>query len=113
LFKLNTEFKLVLGLAQSWEQPSSKEWIIRIKNGVKFHDGNERTSSVVKFIFDQSKTMPKMRKAINYAIDKDAIIMVAIDGTGVKAESAHATSVSKIPSRCSNGGLSLIQYSKA
>ncbi len=65
LFKLNTDFEVVPDLAESWEQPSPVEWVITIKQGVKFHDGTEMTSEDVKFSLDRSKSMPKVQQVLS------------------------------------------------
>jgi peptide/nickel transport system substrate-binding protein len=62
LFKLNTDFEVVPDLAESWEQPSDTEWVIKIKEGVLFHDGSER-----------SMTMPKVQHVL---AEVDAIEVV-------------------------------------
>ncbi len=65
LFRLNTDFKVVPDLAESWDQPSENEWIIKIKEGVLFHDGTEMTSEDVKFSLDRSKEMPKVQQVLS------------------------------------------------
>ncbi len=65
LFKLNTDFKVIPDLAESWEQPSETEWIIKIKEGVLFHDGSEMTSEDVAFSLNRSKKMPKVQQVLS------------------------------------------------
>ena len=65
LFKLNTDFKVIPDLAESWEQPSETEWIIKIKEGVMFHDGSEMTSEDVAFSLNRSKEMPKVQQVLS------------------------------------------------
>jgi len=65
LFRLNTDFEVVPDLADSWEQPSATEWIIKIKEGITFHDGNEMTSADVKASLDRSKIMPKVQQVLS------------------------------------------------
>jgi len=41
-------------LAQSWQvSPDSLTWTFKLREGVKFHDGQEMTSADVKFTFDR------------------------------------------------------------
>ncbi|MBB6482668.1 ABC transporter substrate-binding protein [Spirochaeta isovalerica] len=65
LFRLNTDFEVVPDLAESWEQPSDTEWVIKIKEGVKFHDGSEMTAEDVKFSMDRSKEAPKVQQVLS------------------------------------------------
>lgn len=64
LFRLNTDFEVVPDLAESWEQPSPTEWVIKIKEGVLFHDGTEMKASDVKFSLERSLTMPKVQHVL-------------------------------------------------
>ncbi|TCO69346.1 ABC transporter substrate-binding protein [Marinisporobacter balticus] len=65
LFKLNTDFKVVPDLAEKWSQPSDTEWVIKIKEGVKFHDGTEMTANDVKFSLERSLTQPKVQHVLS------------------------------------------------
>jgi peptide/nickel transport system substrate-binding protein len=65
LFRLNTDFEVVPDLAESWEQPSPTEWVIKIKEGVTFHDGSEMTAEDVKFSLERSKEMPKVQQVLS------------------------------------------------
>lgn len=65
LFRLNTDFEVVPDLAESWEQPSETEWVIKIKEGVKFHDGSEMTAEDVKFSLERSQEMPKVQHVLS------------------------------------------------
>ncbi len=64
LFRLNTDFEVEADLAESWEQPSATEWVIKIKEGVKFHDGTEMKASDVKYSLERSQTMPKVQHVL-------------------------------------------------
>ena len=64
LFRLNTDFEVVPDLAESWEQPSDTEWVIKIKEGVMFHDGTEMKASDVKYSLERSLTMPKVQHVL-------------------------------------------------
>lgn len=73
LFRLNTDFEVVPDLAESWNQPSDTEWVIKIKEGVKFHDGTEMTAEDVKFSMDRSKTMPKVQQVLSEVASIDVV----------------------------------------
>ncbi|MCH4889025.1 glutathione ABC transporter substrate-binding protein [Acidaminobacter sp. JC074] len=64
LFRLNQDFGIDPDLAEEWSQPSPTEWVIKIKEGVKFHDGSEMKASDVKFSFERSKEMPKVQHVL-------------------------------------------------
>lgn len=65
LFRLNTDFEVVPDLAESWDQPSDTEWVIKIKEGVMFHDGSEMTAEDVAFSLNRSKEMPKVQQVLS------------------------------------------------
>jgi len=64
LFRLSTDFDIVPDLAESVEQPTDKEYVIKIKEGVMFHDGTEMKASDVKFSLERSLTMPKVQHVL-------------------------------------------------
>ncbi|MGE0717302.1 MAG: ABC transporter substrate-binding protein, partial [Alphaproteobacteria bacterium] len=45
--------KLVAGLAESWTtSPDGKKWVLKLRQGVKWHSGEEFTAEDVKFTWD-------------------------------------------------------------
>ena len=58
------------GLAESWQQPDPKTLILKLRRGVKFHDGTDFNAEAVKFNFNRMKTEPKsVRKGEVASID--------------------------------------------
>ncbi|MCK9444512.1 MAG: ABC transporter substrate-binding protein, partial [Tissierellaceae bacterium] len=64
LFRLNENFEAVPDLAEDWSQPSEKEWLLKIKEGVKFHNGEEMTAEDVKFSMERSIESPKVQHVL-------------------------------------------------
>lgn len=64
-------------LAESWEQVDSTTTIIKLKKGVKFHNGEELKASDVKFTLDRMKNSP----AVRYIIDMIDTVEVVDDYT--------------------------------
>jgi peptide/nickel transport system substrate-binding protein len=51
LLALDDRLRVVGGLAESWEQADPVNYIVRLRKGVKFHDGHELTAEDVVFTF--------------------------------------------------------------
>lgn len=47
LLRLNADFTLSPGLAESYANPEPTKWVYQIRQGVKFHDGSEMTADDV------------------------------------------------------------------
>lgn len=45
--------KVIPWLAESWDTKDSKEWVFKLRSGVKFHDGTDCDADAVKFNFDR------------------------------------------------------------
>lgn len=54
LIAANENFQLVPNLATSWKQTSPTTWEVRLRDGVKFHNGQPMTATEVKFSLDRS-----------------------------------------------------------
>jgi peptide/nickel transport system substrate-binding protein len=52
LFNLDDQLRVGPGLATSWEQPDDVTYIVRLRQGVRFHDGRELTSADVAYTFN-------------------------------------------------------------
>src|SRR2546423_12454895 len=51
LFQVDYDMKVVPMLAEKVEQPNDTTYVITLREGVKFHNGEELTSDDVKFTF--------------------------------------------------------------
>lgn len=58
LVKYDDEMNIVPCLAESWEITDDTTYIFKIRQGVKFHNGEELTAKDVKFSFDMQKDNP-------------------------------------------------------
>ena len=52
------ELELVPGLAESWTQLSDLEWEFKLRQGVKWHNGETFTANDVKFTFERLLNPP-------------------------------------------------------
>jgi len=59
LLVLDTSLGIKPGLAESWQQPDSKTLVMKLRHGVKFHDGTDFNAEAAKFNFNRMKTEPK------------------------------------------------------
>ncbi len=53
LVDLDTEMNIVPGIATEWYQVDDTTWEFKLREGVKFHNGDELKASDVKFTFDR------------------------------------------------------------
>lgn len=52
------DLEIVPGLAESWEQIDEVTWEFKLRQGVRFHNGDLFTAADVKYSFDRIKELP-------------------------------------------------------
>jgi len=55
LAQRDRQYKMVPWLATSWENVSPTKWIVKLRKGVRFHDGTPFTADDVVFSFDRAR----------------------------------------------------------
>ena len=81
LFYIAPDASLQPMLAESWEQPTPTTYLIHLKQGVKFHNGEEATAEDVKFTLDRAKSP---LGATAHALIKDMESVEVVDKYTVK-----------------------------
>jgi peptide/nickel transport system substrate-binding protein len=61
------EWKVGPGLAESWESPSPKTIVMKLRKDVTFHDGSALNAKVVKWNLDRMRTHPKSAGKTDFA----------------------------------------------
>jgi len=56
LIEFDTNFKIIPALAKSWNNPNDNTWRFNLREGVKFHNGNNFTAEDVKFTINLIKS---------------------------------------------------------
>ncbi len=64
LVEQTIDMELVPGLAKNWNQVDETTWEFEIKEGIKFHNGEELKASDVKFSIDRMKTSKEVAHII-------------------------------------------------
>jgi len=60
------DLNFVPGLAESWETDEAGNYTFHLRQGVKFHNGNEMTSADVKYSMDMAVAPPEPGVAVSY-----------------------------------------------
>jgi len=73
LVEADLSMNIVPGLAESWEQPDDLTTVFTLRQGVKFHNGEELKASDVKFTLDRMVSSPTVHHIIQ-AVDSVNVV---------------------------------------
>ncbi len=73
LVEIDHDMNIIPGLAKSWEQVDDYATVFHLREGVKFHNGEEMKASDVKFSFDRMMASPSVAHIVG-ALDRVEII---------------------------------------
>lgn len=76
LATVGPDMNLQLKLAESFEMADEKDWIVKIKKGVKFHNGREMTVEDIKYSYDAHMDADIGSNAKQYTLDIDNVEIV-------------------------------------
>ncbi len=91
------KFKLNPGLAESWEITDPKTIVMKLRKGVKFHDGSDFNADVAKFTIDRIKKHPKAVWSTTL-LDIDAVEVVDPSTIRLKLASPSAAILDQLSS---------------
>ena len=58
LVRLDSDSRMIPGLATSWKTIDDRTWEFKLRKGVRFHDGSELTAEDVVFSIDRVALVP-------------------------------------------------------
>ena len=59
LFTIDPQGRLAPGLAESWKQPDDTTYLVKIRSGVKFHDGTSFDAEAVRYNIERIRNPPE------------------------------------------------------
>ena len=59
LFTIDATGRLAPGLVESWEQPDAQTYLLRLRQGIKFHDGTPFDAEAVRYNLARIRTPPQ------------------------------------------------------
>lgn len=78
-------------LAESAEQLDDKTWTVKIRSGIKWHDGEDFTAEDVKFTYEYYRDGPANRHTHHVSeVPKIDVIEIEGDGENIRFECAYA-----------------------
>jgi len=92
LIEVDASGKLMSGLAETWEmKDSNKTVILKLKKGVKFHDGTDFNAAAVKYVLD--RVLKPETKATSRSDIDDIQSVEVVDNNTVKLNLKNPSSV--------------------
>jgi peptide/nickel transport system substrate-binding protein len=108
LFQVDHDMKIVPMLAEKLEQPDDKTYVIALKKGVKFHNGEELTADDVKFtygrVMDPATKSPRAANLTDAVESADKIQVVDKHTVKITLKSPFAPFLE----RMTNGALQIL-----
>jgi len=95
LFKVDPDMNIVPDVVESYENPSDTEWIFKIYEGIKFHNGMEMTAHDVKASLELCKESPEVAQygesSKEIEVIDDYTIKITTDGpqSGLLSDLTH------------------------
>jgi len=84
LFRRNMELEPVPDMVDTYEAVTDIEWIMKLKEGIKFHDGSVVTAEDVKATLDFTKTFPECKlytsSIVSVEVIDDLTVKIITDG---------------------------------
>lgn len=88
LFRRNMELEPVPDMVDTYEAVTDIEWVMKLKEGIKFHDGSPVTAEDVKATLDFTKTFPECKLYTSSIVSVEVLdnLTVKIITDGPKAQ---------------------------
>ncbi|MDW2876451.1 MULTISPECIES: ABC transporter substrate-binding protein [Bacillaceae] len=96
LVKFDDKMEVVGDLAVEWEQPDDQTYVFNLREGVKFHNGNEMTAEDVKYSFERILAEETASHIASYFANVDSIEVLGDYQVQFNLKSPDATFLSNL-----------------